>query len=394
MARVLVTDGAERSALAVVRSLGRAGHEVLVAATRPRSLAAASRFCAAEVVTAPPLEEPAGFADALAAACSARGVALVVPVTDASMGAVLARRDALGGARVPVGDASAYARLSDKAAAGAAAATLGIRVPRQCVATTANDIDTAALRYPVVAKPARSVGERDGARRKHGVRHAATRAELERVLAALPATAFPLLVQERVVGPGLGVFLLVWDGALLASFAHRRIREKPPAGGVSVYAESVALDAGLLARSRALIDAFGFAGVAMVEYKVDAATGEPVLMEINGRFWGTLQLAIDAGVDFPRLLVDAALGGPVAPVTRWRVGVKSRWLWGDVDHAWARLRRSPAALHLPPGAPGRFATLAATIGTTLRFPPDHVFRLADPGPFVRESVDRLLWRSA
>jgi len=46
----------------------------------------------------------------------------------------------------------------------------------------------------------------------------------------------------------------------------------------------------------------------MVEYKIDSASGTPYLMEINGRFWGSVQLAIDAGVDFPRLLVECALG--------------------------------------------------------------------------------------
>ncbi len=51
----------------------------------------------------------------------------------------------------------------------------------------------------------------------------------------------------------------------------------------------------------------------MVEFKADARTGTPYLMEINGRFWGSLQLAIDAGVDFPAILVAAALGAPIPP---------------------------------------------------------------------------------
>ena len=69
-----------------------------------------------------------------------------------------------------------------------------------------------------------------------------------------------------------------------------------------MYRESIALDPELLARSRALLDRFEWNGVAMIEYKIDEATGTPYLMEINGRFWGSLQLAVDAGVDFPALL--------------------------------------------------------------------------------------------
>ena len=40
----------------------------------------------------------------------------------------------------------------------------------------------------------------------------------------------------------------------------------------------------------------------MVEFKLDARDGVAKLMEINGRFWGSLQLAVDAGVDFPAIL--------------------------------------------------------------------------------------------
>ena len=82
-----------------------------------------------------------------------------------------------------------------------------------------------------------------------------------------------------------------------AVFAHRRLREKPPSGGVSVYRESVAPDPSLVARAAALLAGLGWRGVAMVEMKTDARTGTPYLMEVNGRFWGSLQLAVDAGVD-------------------------------------------------------------------------------------------------
>src|SRR5678815_1154177 len=100
-------------------------------------------------------------------------------------------------------------------------------------------------------------------------------------------------------------------------FAHRRIREKPPSGGVSVLSESVAADPETVRKSLALLSALDWNGTAMVEYKQDRVTGQRYLMEINGRFWGSLQLAIDAGVDFPALLVAAALGEHPAPVTQY-----------------------------------------------------------------------------
>ena len=143
-----------------------------------------------------------------------------------------------------------------------------------------------------------------------------------------------------------------------ASFAHRRLREKPPSGGVSVYRESIAADPALVERSRRLLEHFGWQGVAMVEYKVDERTGTPMLMEINGRFWGSLQLAVDAGVDFPRLLIECAEGRLPRRRRLYAVGTRLRWWWGDVDQLLLRLRRSSEQLGLPAGvagqAPGRW----------------------------------------
>src|SRR5690606_30931719 len=96
--------------------------------------------------------------------------------------------------------------------------------------------------------------------------------------------------------------------------------------------------------------------------KLDAASGRPYLMEVNGRFWGSLQLAVDAGVDFPRLLVDAATGRQPSPVHEYRFGVRSRWWWGDVDHLLARLLKSGEELALPPGSPGRLAAVREFLG--------------------------------
>ncbi|HSE26582.1 MAG TPA: ATP-grasp domain-containing protein, partial [Gemmatimonadales bacterium] len=245
----------------------------------------------------------------------------------------------------------------------------------------------AGMAFPLVLKPARSVGDAGAGRRKLGVRHAASEAELHEILRSLPAEAWPVLAQRRIVGPGVGIFLLTWQGRVVARFAHRRIREKPPSGGVSTYRKSIAADPELVARSHALLEHFGWEGVAMVEYKVDASSGTPYLMEVNGRLWGSVQLAVDAGVDFPALLMAAWAGGPLpAEPPAYREGIRLRWEWGDADHLLARLRRSDAANALPPGAPSRLRALA---GVLLPWRPGdrlEVFRLGDPRPFLRETA--------
>lgn len=411
---ILVTDGEQRSALALVRSLGRAGHTVYVCSANGRSLAGASRYARGEARVADPLRDGERFAEEVKGLIDRWKIEVLIPVSEAALLALLPGRERMSGVVLPFPDEATFRRICDKAELLAVAPRVGIAIPEQIRVETANDarsLDPASIEYPVVLKPSRSVGEggarsarggsagggksrgRDGeaagARRKLTVRHAASPAELASALAELAEVgdaAFPLLIQQRIVGPGIGIFLLIWEGRTLATFAHRRIREKPPSGGVSVYRESVAADPGLVARSRALLDHFGWGGVAMVEYKVDERTGTPYLMEVNGRFWGSLQLAVDAGVDFPALLLSAATGERPAPVHGYTPGVRSRWWWGDVDHLIARLRRSRAELSLPPEAPGRWRALRDFF--TIHFGRDRaeILRLDDPRPFFRESV--------
>ena len=95
---------------------------------------------------------------------------------------------------------------------------------------------------------------------------------------------------------------------------------------------------GLGAAVRKLVAAVGWHGVAMFEFKLDDE-GRYCLMEVNGRFWGSLQLAIDAGVDFPRLLWAMSQGRTSGPhELGYRVGLRERWWLGDLDHLYLRLR--------------------------------------------------------
>jgi predicted ATP-grasp superfamily ATP-dependent carboligase len=333
-----------------------------------------------------PLADPSGFVEALSRIVRDEQVDVLLPIAEPAILAILDRRESFGACRIPFPTADVFRRVSDKAAVLALAPEFGIAVPEQRLLRSRVEAGAAAgLGFPLVLKPWRSVADGAEGRRSLTVLHAANPAELEERIAALPAEGFPLLAQRRVAGPGVGIFLLIWDGEIRASFAHRRLREKPPAGGVSVYSESTAADADLVGRSRGLLERLGWQGVAMVEYKVDRATGIPYLMEINGRLWGSLQLAIDAGVDFPALLVSWVLGEHPATVSSWRSGVRMRWEWGNVDYLLSRLWHTNAELSLLPDAPGRWRSLRES-GLVWR-PGDRleVLRARDPAPFLLET---------
>ncbi|HEY0340553.1 MAG TPA: ATP-grasp domain-containing protein, partial [Steroidobacteraceae bacterium] len=142
---------------------------------------------------------------------------------------------------------------------------------------------------------------------------------------------------DFVEGQGAGVFGLYDQGKPLFFFAHRRIREKPPSGGVSVLCESVPLPGDGVTAARKILESLQWHGVAMVEFKIDAA-GRPWLIEINARFWGSLQLAVDSGADFPWLLYQLATGVSPDVPRDYAIGNRLRWWLGDLDNLYARLK--------------------------------------------------------
>ncbi len=380
--RVLITDGNERASLAAARSLVRAGNTVCVTAPTRVSLAGVSRGVQPHLLATDPLTDPADYAAELGRVTRQQGATVLLPMTDASVEAVLEHRSALpAGVVLPLPDLATYRAASDKARVLTLARDCGFGVPETRMIATPGECDVPVPDdfFPAVVKPHRSVVTAAGVRRKLTVTPVSGAAECRRVLAALPAAAFPVLLQRRVAGVGEGFFALRWGGRTIAMFAHRRLREKPPSGGISVYRESIPLDERLAGPGLRLLEALDWQGVAMIECKREDVTGRQVVMEVNGRFWGSLQLAIDAGVDFPSLLVRCATGETVRERRDYRVGVRSRWFWGDVDQLYLSLRAGGS----------RLRSLVAFLRMSPGRDRTEVWRWRDPAPFVVETLQWL-----
>lgn len=338
MSSVLVLDGNQRSALATVRSLGSQGFDVYVADCTENSLAGTSRFCRESLTCPSPLEDTQGFLDWLTATIERLGIDILLPVTEVSSQILLHHRERLPeGCHLPFAEVERVLKLSNKIHLMELAEDIGVPHPTgEAFTDMASYSSAGEPDLPFIIKPARSVVHVDGAWHTTAVSRIDSQADLQRLQSsATPMGAF--LRQVFIPGHGAGVFAIYDRGQPLAFFAHRRLREKPPGGGVSVLSEAVKVDSELLSHTRRLLDAVDWHGVAMVEFRIDPE-GRPWLMEVNTRFWGSLQLAIDAGVDFPKLLCDITLGKPTAPVTKYNTGQRLRWLLGDVDSLYLYLR--------------------------------------------------------
>ena len=376
--KLLVTDGDERAALAVVRSLGRA-HTIHVGAARRPSLAGRSRFASAQHRLPDPLSSEAEFGRTVGELVRSHSLDAIFPVSDASHTALLEHEDL--GAQLLAPSREAYHRLSDKALVGQLATQVGLGAPESLPVAGAGDVLEAAatLGWPIVLKPTRSVdtGANDDERSKLGVVVVADPQDVADAWEKV-SRAEQVLAQRFVPGHGEGVFLLRYGGRTLASFGHRRLREKPPGGGISVLRESVTVRPDRLRQVEQILEAVDFEGIAMAELRVH--DDESWLMEFNARIWGSVQLAIDAGVDFPNLLLETFQGhGPTDPPP-FRPGVRLRWLLGELDHALS-LARGSENTDGRSGVREAMGVLLCPAGPDCRW---EVLRAEDPRPFLYE----------
>lgn len=384
MLRALVLDADQRAALAVVRSLGAHGLTVLTADSTRRTLAGASRFASVSLVHPDMEENPAGFLGWLESALLQYQIDVLLPVTEISTDLVVRHRDRWPLVVLPFAPIALVDALSDKVNLYRIAIENDVVVPRSVIIESTADLDRALheIGFPCILKPHRSRVLIDGTWRGTTVRRADSEEELWRLIATDPGLQQrPLLYQELIPGRGAGVFALYRDGKPVTWFAHRRLREKPPQGGVSVLSESVVPQPDLVEQSQKLLDAVGWEGIAMVEFRV-APDGRAYLMEINARFWGSLQLAIDAGIDFPALLLEEQLPASRTASRNLRPGCRLRWVLGDVDRLWLIFKQYQVL---------GFSTVMREVLGFLR--PDlsgktrwEVFRLHDPKPGIREAI--------
>ena len=383
MPAVLVLDANQRSALAVTRSLGARGVHIHTADSVESSLAGASRYSAGylrhEDLGELPLEDTVSrFIEPLTEYCAQHGIDLLFPMTEQTIAILLQHREHLTGIGLPFAGSDTIDRLADKCRLTELATSLSVPCPESVhVDPDAGAADLHSLDYPVVIKPGKSWLATASGWLHSTVSHAADADAAGDIIASSPELALhPYMIQQHVPGHGSGVFAIYDHGKPLAFFAHRRIHEKPPRGGISVICESVAVDDRLLEHSRRLLDAVQWHGVAMVEFRVDG--DQAWLMEVNTRFWGSLQLSIDAGVDFPWMLYQLSRGQPPEAVEGYREGVRLRWLFGDLDWLYLVIKDSEFGLMKKLGAVLNFLFIAP-------FTSRHeINRLSDMAPFRLE----------
>lgn len=380
--RVLVLDGNENQAVACVRSLSRAGHQVEVGAPCSWSKAGWSRACRRTFQYPDPCNDATAFVSCVVAEAARTRGTLVLPMTEHATMPLSASRDEVfaAGGRLVLPPHATVLRAFDKQQTTSLAKTLGLDTPQTATLCDDGQARTAAqaIRYPVVLKPRTSVEmSSSGQFSATGMPlYARNPQEFLASYNELRKRCGEVLAQEFIAGTGTGYFALMRQGELRAEFAHLRIRDVRPSGSGSCLRVSTVPDSRIREGALAILRALNWHGVAMVEFRV-RSDGTPVFLEVNGRFWGSLALAVYAGVDFPALLARMAEDGDVQPPPAYRTGVRCRWLLGDFRHLIEVWRGAPR--EYPAKYPGRLPTLASFLMPVPGTFHDHL-ELRDPLP--------------
>jgi predicted ATP-grasp superfamily ATP-dependent carboligase len=371
----------------VVRELGRHGVPVHGIGRTASAVGRASRYCTGFSL------RPAGSpADWLTDLIAQTGAKALLAISEGDLVALAQLPPVINGCIIMTPRAGPLAIVLDKSETLARAAALGIDVPISWQPTVGEDMMLRArtLAYPVVAKWADPPAMTD---RLIAIGLPLIKAEYLHSADALialinryaPLGGWPL-IQSYCPGFGLGQMIHMADGAAALRFQHRRLHEMPPEGGVSTLCESepLSLHAAQMAKSEALLASIGWDGPAMVEYRYDPATGLYWLMEINGRFWGSIPLTSYSGIEFAWESYRRAILGQTDTVQPDIKPLRARYMIPETKRLIQLLFKRQAIadpLFTPTPLADLGQYLSGFFDPKMRY---YLFRWSDPGPFFSD----------
>lgn len=320
----LITNANSSKALVAVRSIGSKDLSITTADKQQFFLSSFSKYSTNSFIYPSPVTNPSQFINSIKKLLEHNKYRVLIPVHSEDTYLISKYKSKLDHlVKIPLHDYAVISNINNKAYLMRAAEDLGIRIPKTSLPQNFRELETIAknLEYPVVIK-LRETSSSVGLSYAYSKKELIEKYEETILKFNLSEDQYPL-IQEYIEGDGYGVSMLYNQGSLRAKFTHKRLREYPISGGPSTCRVSVRHPK-MEKLAEKLLDNFDWHGVAMVEFKLDCKKNEPVLMEINPRFWGSLNQAVQSGVDFPYLLHTMAVEGDINPVLNYKTGIKTR----------------------------------------------------------------------
>ncbi len=321
---VIITHGNGQSSLAVVRSLGRKEIDNTVVASKKHAIAFYSKYCNHRLISDYDIDFFLSLSEK----------DIVMPIDEDVMLNLAKNRTKLK-CKLPFPDYSTLEKVINKSSMIKHAIENNIPCPKTWFVNCSDDIDKIEkeLDFPVVIKPDRGTGGK-------GITFVETPNKLRNLYRYISNNHGHSFIQEKI--PYIDKYkvevLLNNDFKVRATSVLKVIRQYPFETGPSCFVETVNRP-DLLKWSLEFLKPLNYYGVADFDFVIDKRDGKPKFMEINPRFWGSLQAAITAGVDFPYLLYKMVEEGDVNISYNYKTGVKCRnIIFNDMRHAFEVLK--------------------------------------------------------
>lgn len=327
--------GDSRTSLPVLRSLAKRNVNAGVAAPNKKDVPFLSRYCKNKIWCPSSREDPNFFLKTFQKIVKKEQFDIWFPMGDCSLNIISENREkVLPYIGLPIANRETINTVFDKSQLIRLARTENVPIPKTFFIENIQDLKEVSekITYPAVIKSKHSwVWKRDKTFQSRPEYVNSAQDLISAYKSMHNDFPFPM-IQEYIPGVTYSVGVLCNHSKLRAICCIKQHRTVPVAGGWATFRETVKLDQEMKEYTLRLMRALDWHGVAEVEFKVDSRDSTPKLMEINGRFWGSTELAIASGVDFPYLLYCLAVDGDIKPVFRYKVGIKRRWLEGDLTH--------------------------------------------------------------
>ena len=388
---ILVTDVHALGAIAVVRSLGRAGYRVHACDSDSNAVGLQSRYVTASIVA--PDYSDAAFIDWLRRYLSENSIRLIIP----SEGFLHAIRPWFSEFQrfLPLSDdpeivyrAFSKIDVSDCFSKLSTAANICEHLPPTLIVREGDALPTQeqleALGVPVYIKS--DVKYSIMGNESLLVRVTTASAVADAIQRALESHR-AIMVQGFVPGMKAALAFCIKNGKVLATSGVLGLRMNPHTGGMMCLRKSVT-DILPEAICRGWLEHLEWEGVAMIECKWDPATNRFWFIELNSRYWGYLHLDLYSGIDMPRIQADAFFGVLEQSPPVQRLGVLVRHIVpGDVGFLRSLLKDERVTLGRKLRAISRFILdiFDPRVKSDLWFPGDRMLYIRQWQLFFRDT---------
>ncbi|KAF1079012.1 ATP-grasp domain-containing protein [Methanogenium sp. MK-MG] len=320
--KILVTDGRSLATLAIIRSLGEKGFEIHCGDDFKSNLSSYSRYVKKRIIYPTPNLQESEFINFIIDLAKTENYAMIIPVRDdTTLLLSKYRKEISKYTHLYLADYDCIQKFRDKGQTIKIAQNANVPVPDTFFPEDMNLEEIKSnLKYPVLIRARVSSGSR-------GIKYLKSQSEFDLAYQEIKDEYGEPIIQEYISKSGYSTACLLLNDhqEQIASFSYERVKEYPINGGPTVV--GISSDDELVKKySLKLLKSIGWKGVAEVEYIIDK-NGNPLLLEVNPRFWMPLNLAIKSGVDFPYLIYNLAMDENISPVNTYEIGLKYRWVF-------------------------------------------------------------------